>query len=93
MSAPTVASARSIAWIRRRRAASAAWREYRRIRPGMVGLAILGLAVAMALAAPLLASSDGLHAVNTTQNPAWPPTHTATTTRTPALTRRPIPSG
>jgi peptide/nickel transport system permease protein len=71
MSAQAVPSARSIAWIRRRRAASAAWREYRRIRPGMFGLAILGLAVAMAIAAPLLASADGLHAVNTTQNPAW----------------------
>ena len=29
------------------------------------------LAVAMALAAPLLADSAGLHAVNTTANPAW----------------------
>ena len=37
----------------------------------MVGLAILVLAVAMALAAPLLADSAGLHAVNTTANPAW----------------------
>ena len=48
-----------------------AWREYRRHTPGMVGLAILVLAVAMALAAPLLADSAGLHAVNTTANPAW----------------------
>jgi peptide/nickel transport system permease protein len=71
MSAVAVPSARSIAWARRRRSAAAAWREYRRNRPGMAGLAILGLAVAMALAAPLLADSAGLHAVNTTQNPAW----------------------
>ena len=48
-----------------------AWREYRRHTPGMIGLAILVLAVAMALAAPLLADSAGLHAVNTTANPAW----------------------
>jgi peptide/nickel transport system permease protein len=32
---------------------------------------ILTLAVAMALAAPLLADSAGLHAVNTVHNPAW----------------------
>ncbi len=37
----------------------------------MIGLAILVLAVAMALAAPLLADPAGLHAVNTTANPAW----------------------
>jgi peptide/nickel transport system permease protein len=37
----------------------------------MVGLALLVLAVAMALAAPLLADPAGLHAVNTTANPAW----------------------
>jgi peptide/nickel transport system permease protein len=72
MSAPAVTpSARSIAWSRRRRTASAAWREYRRNTPGMAGLMILGLIVAMALAAPLLADANGLHAVNTTHNPAW----------------------
>jgi peptide/nickel transport system permease protein len=64
-------SPRRITWLRRRRAAAAAWREYRRHTPGMVGLAILVAAVAMALAAPLLADADGLRAVNTTDNPAW----------------------
>jgi peptide/nickel transport system permease protein len=37
----------------------------------MVGLAILLAAGAMALAAPLLADSAGLEAVNTTKNPVW----------------------
>jgi peptide/nickel transport system permease protein len=37
----------------------------------MVGLAILVLAGAMALSAPLLADEAGTHAINTTQNPAW----------------------
>jgi peptide/nickel transport system permease protein len=71
MSTVALPSARRIAWTRRRRAVAAAWREYRRHRPGMIGLAILALAVAMALAAPLLADSAGLHAVNTTRNAAW----------------------
>ena len=64
-------SARRITWLRRRRAAGDAWREYRRHTPGMIGLVLLALAVAMAVAAPLLADPAGLHAVNTTANPAW----------------------
>jgi peptide/nickel transport system permease protein len=64
-------SARRITWLRRRHAAADAWHEYRRHTPGMIGLALLVLAVAMAVAAPLLADPAGLHAVNTTANPAW----------------------
>jgi peptide/nickel transport system permease protein len=71
MSAVAVQSARRIAWVRRRRALGTAWREYRRHTPGMIGLAILVAAVLMAVCAPLLADSAGLHAVNTTTNPAW----------------------
>jgi peptide/nickel transport system permease protein len=71
VSAAALATPRRIAWQRRRRAAADAWREYRRNRPGMAGLVVLGLIVLMAVAAPLLADADGLHAVNTTQNPAW----------------------
>jgi peptide/nickel transport system permease protein len=71
MSAVAVPSARRIAWSRRRRAVGQAWTEYRRHVPGMVGLGILTAAVVMAVAAPLLANSAGLHAVNTTGNPAW----------------------
>jgi peptide/nickel transport system permease protein len=64
-------SARRITWQRRRRAAARAWRQYRASTPGMVGLAILVVFVAMALAAPLLADHDGLQAVNSTSNPVW----------------------
>jgi peptide/nickel transport system permease protein len=64
-------SARRIAWLRRRRALAAVWREYRRHLPGMIGLGILLAAVVMALAAPLLADESGLRAINTTDNPAW----------------------
>ncbi|MGZ6295489.1 MAG: ABC transporter permease [Candidatus Limnocylindrales bacterium] len=71
MSTVAAPSARRITWLRRRHAVADAWREYRRLTPGMVGLALLVAAVAMALAAPLLADPAGLHAVNTTANPAW----------------------
>jgi peptide/nickel transport system permease protein len=64
-------SPRRITWTRRRRAISRAWGQYRRHTPGMIGLAILIAAGAMALAAPLLADSTQLHAINTTQNPAF----------------------
>jgi peptide/nickel transport system permease protein len=71
MNAVAAPSPRRIAWQRRGRAVSAAWRQYRRHTPGMIGLGIIVAAVAMALAAPLLADGDGLRAVNTTDNPAW----------------------
>jgi peptide/nickel transport system permease protein len=71
VSTVAVPSARRITWLRRRRALASAWREYRRHTPGMIGLGILLAAVLMAVCAPLLADSAGLHAVNTTANPAW----------------------
>jgi peptide/nickel transport system permease protein len=71
MSAVAVPSARRIAWLRRRRAFSSAWREFRRDRAGMAGLAILVVFVAVALAAPLLADEAGLRAVNATANDPW----------------------
>jgi peptide/nickel transport system permease protein len=71
VSTAAATSPRRIAWMRRRRAAARAWSQYRRHTPGMIGLAILIAAAAMALAAPLLADSTQLHAVNTTQNPAF----------------------
>jgi peptide/nickel transport system permease protein len=71
VSAIAAPTARRIAWLRRRRAVASAWREYRRHTPGMIGLGILVAVVAMALAAPLLADSSGLRAINTTHNPSW----------------------
>jgi peptide/nickel transport system permease protein len=68
MSAGALPSARRITWLRRRRALRGVWREYRSSVPGMIGLAIL-----MALAAPLLADEAGLSAVNSTANAAWAP--------------------
>jgi peptide/nickel transport system permease protein len=71
VTAAALASPRRIAWLRRRRAAADHWREYRRDRAGMAGLIVLAAIVAIALAAPLLADSAGLHGVDTTRNPAW----------------------
>jgi peptide/nickel transport system permease protein len=73
VSAVAVPSARRIAWLRRRRAFAAAWRDFRGDRAGMAGLIILALFVVMALAAPLLAEESGLRAVNATDNEPWAP--------------------
>ena len=71
MTTAAATSPRRIAWTRRRRALSRAWGQYRRHTPGMIGLGILIAAGLMALGAPLLADDTQLHAVNTTQNPAF----------------------
>jgi peptide/nickel transport system permease protein len=71
VSAVAAPSARRIAWIRRRRALSRAWGQFRHHGPGMVGLGILVAAVLMAIAAPLLADEAGLRAINATENPTF----------------------
>jgi peptide/nickel transport system permease protein len=71
VSSVALPSARRIAWLRRRRALAGAWRDYRADRAGMIGLGILLLFVAMALAAPLLADESGLRAINATANEPW----------------------
>lgn len=65
------ASARTIAWQRRRRALGDAWGQYRRHLPGMIGLSVLVAIVAMALLAPVISNHDELRAVNTIDNPTW----------------------
>lgn len=69
--AETTISGRRVAWLRRRRALSQAWSDFRRSTPGMIGLVMLGLVVAMALAAPLLAAETELRAINAVENPRW----------------------
>lgn len=64
-------SGRRVAWQRRRRALAAAWSGFRHSRPGMIGLVVLALVVAMALAAPLLASEGDLRAINAVDNLRW----------------------
>jgi len=64
-------SPRRVAWLRRRRALARTWAQYRSSKPGMLGLVILLVFVAMALIAPLISDSGGLVASNTVQNAAW----------------------
>lgn len=71
MSAVEATGARRIAWARRRRALARTWGQYRRHPAGMIGLVVLALAVAMALAAPLLAAEADLRAINAVDNPRW----------------------
>ena len=71
MSTVTTASPRAIAWRRRRRALSQAWDLYRHHLPGMIGLGILLLIIAMALLAPFISDADELSVVNTIDNPRW----------------------
>ena len=56
----TPKSARQIVWTRRRRALLRVWRTYKRNRKGMAGLLILAAFILVALAAPLIASSEAL---------------------------------
>jgi peptide/nickel transport system permease protein len=67
---PTI-SGRTVAWRRRRRALADSWREFRGSVPGMIGLVMLMVIVAGALAAPLLADHDALSAANSLDNLAW----------------------
>jgi peptide/nickel transport system permease protein len=72
VSAPALGlSPRRVTWIRRRRALGRTWTQYRSSRPGLIGLAVLMLFIGLALAAPLLADSDGLDASATTANPEF----------------------
>jgi len=66
VSSPRVLSARQLARQRRRETWQRGWRLFRRNRSGMVGLVVLGLFVLVALAAPLLASSEGLEVTRAT---------------------------
>lgn len=59
-------TARQLTRQRRKEAFSRGWAEFRRHRAGMVGLVVLVIFVTVALAAPLLASSDGLSVTQST---------------------------
>jgi len=70
---PAAVSSRRIAWIRRRAAAAATWREFRRHRSGLVGLGILGFFGLIAVLAPLIADPDGLLVTQATGEDLAPP--------------------
>lgn len=62
-------SARSIRIARRRRALAGFWSEYRLQRAGLIGLAILAVAILVALLAPVLADYAGTIPSNTIDSP------------------------
>lgn len=63
----------AIAWQRRRSALASFWREYRRDKAGLVGLAILVLIGGLALTAPLFISEADLSATNAPAKPRQAP--------------------
>ena len=71
--AVALASPKSIARMRRRQSFLRVWRSYRKSKMGMAGLFILAFFIAVAIFAPLLASSKGLDAVYATGKPYQPP--------------------
>jgi peptide/nickel transport system permease protein len=72
-SAKSTLTARQITRRRRAEAWRRNWREFRRHRSGLVGLAILAVFVTVALAAPLLADGDGLKVTQATGGVLDPP--------------------
>ena len=69
----TVLTPRAIRWARRRTSLSGFWAAYRRQRSGLAGLAVLGVFVVLALAAPLLFSADELEVTKATGEVLAPP--------------------
>ena len=67
-------SPRRMTWQRRATAASLGWARFRRSRQGMVGLTILVLAGLVALAAPLLVSTESIDPATAPGPPHSPPT-------------------
>ncbi|GAB3787875.1 ABC transporter permease [Nocardioides ungokensis] len=70
---PATLSARQLARRRRRESFLRSWRIFRRNRSGMLGLVILAVFAFIALAAPLLASSQGLEVTQATGGVLEPP--------------------
>jgi peptide/nickel transport system permease protein len=56
-----LASARSIAWARRRAAVARFWHGYRQQRAGVVGLVLLLTIIVLAIAMPYITNADGLN--------------------------------
>ncbi len=59
-------SARTVRRVRRRRSLARFWAQFRRERGGIAGLVLLGIFLALALAAPLLFSADQLKVTEAT---------------------------
>jgi peptide/nickel transport system permease protein len=71
--ATTAMSARTVRRARRRAARGRFWAQFRKERGGMVGLAVLGVFVVLAITAPLLFSPDELEVTQATGGVLQPP--------------------
>lgn len=69
----TPVTARQLARQRRRTAWTDGWREFRKRRSGMVGLAVMVVFVALAVLAPLIADPEGLEVTKATGGVLEPP--------------------
>ena len=66
-------TARQLARQRRRTAWADGWREFRKRRSGMVGLAVMVVFVALAVLAPVIADPEGLEVTKATGGVLEPP--------------------
>ncbi|MEJ3657197.1 ABC transporter permease [Actinomycetes bacterium KLBMP 9759] len=73
LSTPKVPTTASIAWRRRRAAAARFARTYAEQRSGLAGLAVLGIALAVALTAPLAITAEDLSVIAATGGVLEPP--------------------
>jgi peptide/nickel transport system permease protein len=70
---PRTRSRQALAWSRRRQTAARIWREFRKNKPGMLGLVVLVAFVLMALLAPFIVSGAGLDITTAPGKPLHPP--------------------
>jgi peptide/nickel transport system permease protein len=75
--APVRKSPRQLKWARRRRAVSGYWKQYKRSRPGMIGLTILITWVVLALIAPWLIDETQISVADATGVPFSEPSSAA----------------
>ena len=75
--APAKRSARQLKWTRRRRAMSGYWKQYKRSRPGMIGLTVLITWVVLAIIAPILIDKSQIQVASATGTPFQSPSGAA----------------
>lgn len=75
--APAKRSARQLKWTRRRRAMSGYWKQYKRSRPGMIGLTVLITWIVLAIIAPILIDKSQIQVASATGTPFQSPSSAA----------------
>ena len=70
---PAKRTPRQLKWARRRRAVSGYWKQYKRSRPGMIGLTILVTWIVLAIIAPFLIDKAAISVVDAPGRPFQEP--------------------